>query len=65
MHEYARKCIQYNIPSTVNSTPFNIIEKIYTHSMQGFSKYIKQNLLQSYQEISTIYNCYIHVCSRT
>ncbi len=47
MHEYARKCIQYNIPSTVNSTPTNIIEKIYTHSMQGFSKYIKQNILQS------------------
>ncbi len=47
MHEYARKYIRYNIPSTVNSTPTNIIEKIYTHSMQGFSKYIKQNILQS------------------
>ncbi len=63
MHEYAKKCIQYNNPSTVNSTPTNIIEKIYTHSMQGFSKYIKQNILQSYQENCTIYNCYI--CSRT
>ncbi len=63
MHEYVRKCIWYNIPSTVNSTPTNIFEKIYTHSMQGFSKYIKQNILQSYQENCTIYNCYI--CSRT
>ncbi len=45
MHEYVRKCIRYNIPSTVNSTPTNIIEKIYTYSMQGFSKYIKQNIL--------------------
>ncbi len=62
MHEYAKKCMRYNIPSTVNSTPTNIIEKIYTHSMQCFSKYIKQNILQSYQENCTIYNCYI--CSR-
>ncbi len=42
MHEYDRKCIWYNISITVTNTPTNIIEKIYTHSMQGFSKYIKQ-----------------------
>ncbi len=46
MHEYARKCIRYKFSSTVNITPTNIIDKIYTHSMQGFSKYIKQNVLQ-------------------
>ena len=63
MHEYARKCVRYNIPSTVNSTPTNIIEKVFTHSIQGFSKYVKQNLLQSYQENCIIYDCYI--CSRT
>ncbi len=63
MHEYARKCIRFNIPSTVNSAPTNIIENIYTHRMQGFSKYIKQNILQLYQENCTINNCYI--CSRT
>ncbi len=56
MREYARKCIWYNIQSTVNSTPTNIIEKIYTHSMQCFAKYIKQNILQSYQENCTINN---------
>ncbi len=48
---------------TVNNTPINIIEKIYTHSIQGFSKYIKLNLLQSYKENCTIYDCYI--CSRS
>ncbi len=26
MHDYARKCVCYNIPSTVNNTPINIIE---------------------------------------
>ncbi len=40
MHDYARKCVHYNIPSTVNNTPINIIEKVCTHNIQGFSKYI-------------------------
>ncbi len=44
MHEYAKKCIQYSIPNTINNTTPNIVDKIYTHSMQGFSEYIKQSL---------------------
>ncbi len=43
MHDYTRKCVHYNIP-------INITEKVYTHSVQDFSKYVKLNLLQSYQE---------------
>ncbi len=52
MHEYAKKCIRYSIPNTINSTTSNIVDKIYTHSMQGFSGYIKvyytltRNILQ-------------------
>ncbi len=42
MHDYAKMFIRYNIPNTIN--------KIYTHSIQGFSGYIKQGLLQSYHE---------------
>ncbi len=26
-HEYAKKCIRYDIPNLVNNTPHNIIEK--------------------------------------
>ncbi len=63
IHDYDRKCIRYNISSTVNNTPINIIEKVYTHSIQGFSKYIKLNLLQSYKEYCTTYDYYI--CSRS
>ncbi len=36
---------------------------VYTHSIQGFSKYAKLNLLQPYKENCTIYVCYI--CSRS
>ncbi len=44
METYARicqKCIPYSSPNTINSTTPNIVDKIYTHSMQGFSGYIK------------------------
>ncbi len=29
------------------------------HSLQGFTRYIKDYILQSYQEICTVVNCYI------
>ncbi len=40
MHYYARKCVPYNIPSTVNNTPINIIEKVYTHIVYKVSQNI-------------------------
>ncbi len=40
-HEYANKRIRYDIPNVVNNTPHNIIDNIYTHSLQGFSRYVK------------------------
>ncbi len=36
-HEYKKKCIQNNISLLVSSTPNYILEKIHTHSLQGFS----------------------------
>ncbi len=60
MNELAKKCIRYNIPNTVNNIATNIIDKIYTHSMQGFMGYVKQSLLQFYQQSCTITNCYIY-----
>ncbi len=58
-HKYADKCIRHSIPKTVNSTNNNIIDKINTHSLQGFSKYIKTIYLQSYSDTCTLYNCYV------
>ncbi len=56
MHEYAKKCIRYSIPNTINNTTPNIFDKIYTHSMQGFSGYIKQSILHSSQKHCSILN---------
>ncbi len=61
-HEYARYCIIYRIPLIVNECPPEIINKIDTHNLQGFSKYIKIKILESYNEDCTIQNCYI--CNR-
>ncbi len=61
-HEHARYCVRHQIPKVINSAPIYILTKINTHSLQGFSIYIKITIIQSYQEICTIQNCYI--CSR-
>ncbi len=62
IHEYARKCIRYKVPMTTNNASTEIVNKVYTHSLQGFSRYIKTKILQLYQEACTIADC--HICSR-
>ena len=61
-HEYAKKCIRFDIPKLINNTPAIILDKVWTHSLQGFSWYIKQYILDKYENTCTIDNCYI--CSR-
>ena len=61
-HEYAKKCIRYDIPQIVNKTPAIILNKIDTHSLSGFSWYIKQYTINLYSEMCNIQSCYI--CSR-
>ncbi len=60
-HEYARKSIRYKIPEIVNVTSDCIVDKIGTHSLQGFSKYIKHHFIGKYKKECTIEDCY--VCS--
>ncbi len=49
-----KNCIQYDIPTTINNTPNNIIEQIHTQSLQGYSGYIKQHFIQTYQKTCSI-----------
>ncbi len=58
-HIYAKYCVRFDEPSVINSSPKAILNKIDTHSLQGFTRYIKNHILQSYQEICTVVNCYI------
>ncbi len=38
---------------TINNAPAEIVNNIYTHSLQGFAGYIKTKILQLYQEKGT------------
>ena len=60
------KCAEYSLRNItckiINETSPNIIDKIFTHSLQGFVTYIKQDYLSKYEVICSIENCY--VCGR-
>ncbi len=58
-HEYAKRCIRYDIPITINNFAREVLDKIDTHGLQGFVIYVKAYILQTYQETCTIVNCYI------
>ncbi len=45
--------------SVINSSPKVKLDKVDTHSLQGFTRYIKDYILQSYQEICIAVNSYI------
>ncbi len=46
----------------INNVPAEIVNKVYTHSLQGFAGYIKTKMLQLYEETCTLADCYM--CSR-
>ena len=60
-HSFAKNCLRFDLPNTINDTPENIREKIHTHSLQGLAKYAKNHCLRNYQDTCVIPNCY--VCS--
>ncbi len=58
-HVYAKYCVHFDILSVINSSPKVLLYRIDTHRLQGFTRYIKDYILQSYQEIGIVVNCYI------
>ncbi len=58
-HVLAKNCVCFDIPKIVNDCPNSILDKINIHSLQGFSGYIIAHFLPSYQENSTIVDCYV------
>ncbi len=57
-HEFAKKCLKYNLRHHIKATPAIVVEKIQTHSLRGFTTYAKQFLIQKYTDTCTIQNCY-------
>ena len=58
-HEFAKRSLRYCLPYTINSTLRVIIKKVHTHSLKGFSTYIKNILIGKYGDTCTIPNCYV------
>ena len=54
-----QNCIRFNIPNLINNFPSNVKEKIETHSLSGFTRYLKMYLIGKYQVECYIDNCYI------
>jgi len=52
-------CIGVKITNTINDTEQTIIEKLFTHSLGGFDRYIKLQILNKYLSICTLKNCNI------
>ena len=58
-YKFAEKCIRYSVFKTVNDTPTQIIDKMYTHSLQGVANYSKNLLINEYDVRCCIRDCYI------
>ena len=56
--ELARKSLRFRIVHVINNTTTLIIDKIQSHSLQGFSSCAKNFFLSQYNS-SNIRNCYI------
>ena len=57
--EYCDNRLRIYLPGLVNSVPLHLLERIATHSIQGFSFGIKYHFLNSYPTECSIVNCYI------
>ena len=54
----AEKCLRNNIPWIINSIPRNLLEKMNTHSYQGFSQNAKKYYLDQYSYECRIPDCF-------
>ena len=57
-HEFSKRNIRYIAAVTYNSTPVSMIAKIYSHSLVGFSTYVKNQTIEHYNNRCTIEHCY-------
>ena len=63
-HEYAKKlfrCELIKITNIINNSDFlrDIFDRLYTHSLHGYSHHIKNKLINNYSTDCVLENCYI------
>ncbi len=57
---FAKNCVLFNMPITIETSPTCILDKVYTDSLQDFSGYIKAYILQYYWENGILEDCYVY-----
>ena len=57
-HVFVNKSICFRVPSILNNCPNIIKEKINTHSIKGYSNYIKKYYIEKYSAICLLNHCY-------
>ena len=60
-HKFAEQCVRQSIPKLLNDMPLCIKQKLYTHSLNGFSIYVKNFYISKYSNECVLINC--HVCN--
>ena len=55
----ARESVRYKVPQIILNVPNCITDKITTHSIDGFSKYVKNYVISNYVSYCQEENCYI------
>ena len=58
----AQSLLRNQIPVKINTSPSYVTEKINTHSLNGFSDYLKKYYIKLYSNECTVVHCYI--CQR-
>ena len=53
------KCVRNYIPKFVREAPPCILDKVHTHSIQGFTKYTKRYFIDKYNVSCQIEHCYV------
>ncbi len=57
--EFAKMCVRHNVLILVNNIDRLIKDQFQTHSLQGFTRYMKNKFVQQYAQSCTIINCYV------
>ena len=55
----AKESVRYKIPQIMLNVPNCITDKIDTHSLDGFTRYAKNNLITNYYSYCQDENCYV------
>ena len=54
-----QNCLRNFLPSIMNETSSDILDKINTHSFKGYSNYAKMTYINKYSTVCQIEHCYI------